>query len=118
MLNIIIVWATTFLFSVSSFDGFNFLISTRTTYFVSNIIYDIEIVHTNKELRTLLYKELEEQGIKKGSVKKNFSELEKIKEQIINEKIFNCTLLFNNSFIFSPKFYCFNASQNQDFFLH
>ncbi len=54
-------------------------------YGLSNIIYDIEIVHTNKELRTLLYKELEEQGIKKGSVKKNFSELEKIKEQIINE---------------------------------
>lgn len=54
-------------------------------YGLSNIMYDIEIVHTNKELRTLLYQELEEHGIKKGSIKKNFSELEKIKEQIINE---------------------------------
>lgn len=54
-------------------------------YGLSNIIYNIEIVHTNKELRNLLYKELEEHGIKKGSIKKRFSELEKIKEQIINE---------------------------------
>ena len=54
-------------------------------YGLSNIMYDIEIIHTNKELRTLLYKELEEHGIKKGSIKKNFSELEKIKEKIINE---------------------------------
>lgn len=54
-------------------------------YGLSNIMYDIEIVHTNKELRTLLYKELEEHGIKKGSIKKDFSELEKIKEQIVNE---------------------------------
>ena len=54
-------------------------------YGLSNIMYDIEIVHTNKELRTLLYRELEEHGIKKGSIKKRFRELENIKEQIVNE---------------------------------
>lgn len=54
-------------------------------YGLSNIMYEVEIVHTNKELRTLLYKELEEHGIKKGGIKKRFSELEKIKEKIVNE---------------------------------
>lgn len=54
-------------------------------YGLSNVMYDIEIVHTNKELRTLLSKELEEHGIRKYSIKKRFSELEKIKEQIVNE---------------------------------
>lgn len=53
-------------------------------YFLSNIIYKIEIVHTNKELRTLLLRELDDRGIHEYSMKKNFSELEKIKEDIIN----------------------------------
>ncbi len=53
-------------------------------YFLSNVIYKIEIVHTNKELRTLLLRELDVRGIHEYSIKKNFSELEKIKEDIIN----------------------------------
>lgn len=53
--------------------------------FLSHIIFKIEIVHTNKELRNLLLKELDQQGIHKFSFKKNFEELEKIKSNIINK---------------------------------
>ena len=52
-------------------------------YFLSHIIFTIEIVHTDKDLRTLLQKELEQHGIKEGSFKKNFHELETIKNDII-----------------------------------
>lgn len=54
-------------------------------YFLSHVIFSIEIVHTNKELRTLLLKELEKHGIHEKSMKKNFAQLEKIKNQIIND---------------------------------
>lgn len=54
-------------------------------YALSNVIFEIEIVHTNKELRTLLYKELEEHGIHKKSIKKSFKQLEQIKTKIVNE---------------------------------
>lgn len=53
-------------------------------YFLSNVIYKVEIVHTNKELRALLLKELEARGIHEHTMKKGFKELEKIKEDIIN----------------------------------
>jgi similar to stage IV sporulation protein len=59
--------------------GISFLI------FLSNIIFKIEIVHTNKDLRTLISKELEVNGIKKNSFKKNFSKLQEIKESIITK---------------------------------
>ncbi|NLL44123.1 MAG: hypothetical protein GX247_00445 [Mollicutes bacterium] len=51
--------------------------------FLSNLILNIEIIHTNKDLRNLLTKELELYGIKKRGFKKNYFELQKIKEQII-----------------------------------
>lgn len=41
-------------------------------YFLSHVIFSIEIVHTNKELRTLLLKELEKHGIHEKSMKKKF----------------------------------------------
>lgn len=54
-------------------------------YFLSNVIFSIEIVHTNKELRTLLLKELENHGIHQYSTKKSFKQLEAIKENIVNQ---------------------------------
>lgn len=53
--------------------------------FLSNIMYRVEIVHTNKEIRTLLLNELEEYGIKEKSFKKSFQKLEKIKAEIVNK---------------------------------
>ncbi len=51
--------------------------------FLSNVIFDIEIIHTNKELRTVLINELSKYNLKPFTIKRNFSTLQKIKEKII-----------------------------------
>ena len=53
-------------------------------YFVSNIIFKINVIHSNKNIRELVISELENYGIKKYSYKKSFNELEKIKKQILD----------------------------------
>ncbi len=52
---------------------------------LTNTIFDIEVVHSNKEVRNLLQEELKNNGIKKYTLKKSFKELEKIKEKILND---------------------------------
>ena len=52
--------------------------------FLSNIIYDIEIVHTSKDVRNLILEELKENGINKYQLRKSFGDLEKVKENILN----------------------------------
>ena len=53
-------------------------------YFISNIIFSIEVIHSNKNIRELVIDELENNGIKKYSIKKNFNELESIKNKILD----------------------------------
>lgn len=53
--------------------------------FLTNIIFKIEIVHTDSKVRHFLQKELEEHGIKEMTFKKSFDSLEKIRKQIMNE---------------------------------
>ena len=53
--------------------------------FLSNIIFDIEIIHTNKEIIELIKKELENNGIKKYKLKKSYEELEKIEDKILED---------------------------------
>lgn len=60
------------------------LFSLLVIFTLSNIIFEIKIETQNDELKKLLYKELEENGIEKYKFKKNYSELTKIKEKIIN----------------------------------
>jgi Putative stage IV sporulation protein YqfD. len=50
---------------------------------LSNIISNIEIVHTNTELRTLLKNNLEEKGLKKNRFKKTRKQIDKIKREIL-----------------------------------
>ena len=52
---------------------------------LSNIIFEIEIIHTDKELKNLLKNELKMHGIKEKTFKKTFKELEQIKEDILNK---------------------------------
>ena len=52
--------------------------------FLSNIIFSIEVVHTSSEIRTFIMNELKENGIKTLQIKKSFSELEKIKNNILD----------------------------------
>lgn len=63
---------------LSLFIGFIFLI------FLSNIIFKIEVVHTSSKLKELIFNELEKNGIRKYQFKKDFDELEKIKNNILN----------------------------------
>ena len=52
---------------------------------LTNTIFDIEVVHSNKEIRNLIEEELKQKGIKKYTLKKSFKKIEQIKEKILNE---------------------------------
>ena len=52
--------------------------------FLSNIIFSIEVVHTSSEIRSFIMNELKENGIKTLQFKKSFKELEKIKNNILD----------------------------------
>ncbi len=52
---------------------------------LTHVIFDVEVIHSNKELRTLLLNELKKDGIKTFSFKKSYNEINKIKEKIMNK---------------------------------
>ena len=52
---------------------------------LSSIIFDIEIVYNDKETRDFLRQELKNYGIKEKTFKKNYHQIEKIKEDLINK---------------------------------
>ena len=54
-------------------------------YFLSHVIFEVEVIHTDKDLRILLLEELEQYGIKKYQFTKSFKEVEEIKKEIINK---------------------------------
>lgn len=53
--------------------------------FLSNVIFDVEVVHSNASVRKLIAVELAERNIKRWHFKKSFNELQQTKEQILNE---------------------------------
>lgn len=53
--------------------------------FFTHVIFDVEVIHSNKDIRNLLLNELEAEGIKKLSFKKSYNEISKIKEKILNK---------------------------------
>ncbi len=52
-------------------------------FLVSNIILKINVIHSNKKVRELVYSELYDNGIKIFSIKKDFNKLENIKNKIL-----------------------------------
>ena len=56
-----------------------------TFIIATNLIFKIEIIHSNKDIRNLLKEELKKEGIKKYSFKKNYKEINKIKNNILNK---------------------------------
>ena len=60
-----------------------FLICIISMYFISNIILKINVIHSNKKIRELVYNELYNNGIKKYSIKKDFSKIETIRNKIL-----------------------------------
>ncbi len=53
--------------------------------FLSNIIFNVEVIHNDKELREFLLNELEKYGLKKYKFKVSFQEIQKIKNSILEE---------------------------------
>ena len=54
-------------------------------YFLSNTIFKIEVIHSDYNLRKLIYEELENNGIEKYKFKKSYNDIQKIKENIVNK---------------------------------
>ena len=53
--------------------------------FLSNIIFNVEVIHNDKALREFLLNELEKYGLKKYKFKVSFQEIQKIKNSILEE---------------------------------
>lgn len=54
------------------------------TNFFCHVVVKVNVVHSNKEIRELVTKSLEKEGIKVWSIKKDYLTLQKIKENILN----------------------------------
>lgn len=52
---------------------------------LSMVISKVEVVHTNHEIRDLLYEELSSYGIKKNHFRKSYFKIQKIKKKIVEE---------------------------------
>lgn len=52
-------------------------------FFLSHIIIEVDVIHSNKEIRELVRNRLEDYGIQKNTFKKNYEELNKIKAKIL-----------------------------------
>ena len=52
---------------------------------LTNMVFDVNVIHSNKEIRDLVSEELKENGIKKYAFKKSYREKERIKERILNK---------------------------------
>lgn len=61
------------------------LISLLLIHTLSNVIFKVEVIHSNKNIIKLVTKELEDNGIKKYKFVKNYQEIEKIKNKILEE---------------------------------
>ena len=66
-----------YIFVISLIFGFILLI------FLTRIIWDVEVVHAKQEVRDIIYKELENRGIKKHKFVINFQKQEQIAKDII-----------------------------------
>ena len=53
--------------------------------FLCNVMYDVEIIHSDDEFRNFLKNELKEYGIKEKTFKKSFNQIQQIKNEIINK---------------------------------
>lgn len=59
------------------------LLGVFFTIFLSNIIFNIEVIHSNSDIRSFMIQELDNYGIKKHSFKKSYKSLERIKNEIL-----------------------------------
>lgn len=63
-----------------------FLFGILLNVFLSNIVFEIEVIHSNKYIRELVYEDLKSFGISKFKFKVNFDEKEAIVEKILKKE--------------------------------
>lgn len=61
------------------------IVSFLFIYYLSNIIFSIEVIHNNESLRNLIIDELRENDVRVYGYKKNYSEIEQIKTKILSK---------------------------------
>lgn len=61
------------------------LVSFSILIFLSNIVFKIDVIHSSKELREIIIKELKIRGLKEKGFVKSYNEIEKIKSEILEE---------------------------------
>ncbi len=64
---------------------FALIIGMIIFYLITHIIISVQVVHSNEEIRNLLINALSERGIKKNTWKKNYEQLETIKNSILKQ---------------------------------
>ena len=69
----------------NSFFLFSILIGLLILVSLTNIIFKVEVKHSDRSLREFLLSTLSEYGIKKYGIIKNFDEINNIKEDILNK---------------------------------
>lgn len=61
------------------------LLSVIILYILSNTIFSVEVIYNDKEIKSLIYKELKKYNIKKYQRKKDSKYLNEVKEKILKE---------------------------------
>ena len=79
-----------FLFIKNMIKKYNYyfislLIGIIFLFLLSNIMVKVEVIHSSKRIRNLLYDALDEEGIRRLTFKKNYRKLSKIKEKILKK---------------------------------
>ena len=55
-------------------------------FFLSHIVFQIEVIHSNEEIQSIIYQDLEEFGIERFHFKVSYDEKEKIVEKILEKE--------------------------------
>lgn len=53
--------------------------------FLTNIVFEVQVIHSNSNIRNLITKELNKYGVKKYTYMKSFNKLENISNRILND---------------------------------
>ena len=61
------------------------VLGTCLLLFLTNVITEVEVIHSDKSIRNLLKDEVGEYGIKKYRLKKSYKQVEQIKKEVLNK---------------------------------
>lgn len=62
-----------------------FIIGIIIIILLSNVIFNVSVIHSSSSIKDLVYNELNKYGLKKYSIKKSYDEIESIEDKILND---------------------------------